>query len=257
MSGERPKVSACVITLNEERNIESCLASLAWCDDLVVVDSGSSDRTRELAAAHGARVFERDWPGYAPQKQRAVELARHDWILSLDADERLSPELQQEIARLQAGGFSAAAAWSLPRCSRYLGAWIRHGTWYPDRSVRLFDRRRARWQAHPQHAIHERVVVDGPVARLQADLLHEPFRDISEHLATIDRYTTAIAQGLYAQGRRARWWDLTLHPLAEALRFLVLKQGVRDGWRGLVLGGLHAHYVFLKYAKLRALERES
>ena len=249
-----PPVSACVITQDEEHNIEACLASLAWCDEIVVVDSGSRDRTCELAAAAGARVFERPWPGYAEQKQFAVEQARHDWILSLDADERLSPQLTAEIQGQQTEGFPAAA-YSLPRCSRYLGAWIRHGTWYPDRSVRLFDRQRARWRSHRLHAIHESVEVDGPVVALQADLLHEPFRDISEHLATIDRYTTAIAQGLHAQGRRAHWWDVTLHPAAEALRFLVFKQGLRDGWRGLILGVLHAHYVFLKYAKLLALQK--
>lgn len=250
-------ISACVIAQDEEQRIARCLASLAWCDEIVVVDGGSRDRTREVAAAAGARVVEHAWPGFAAQKQYAAEQARHDWILSVDADEWLSPGLTAEIQAWRERGLGAAAACSVPRCSFYLGAWIRHGTWYPDRAVRLFDRRRAAWRSHPQHAVHERVAVDGPVIALREDLLHEPYRDVAEHLATIDRYTTAIAAGLHASGRRAHWWDRSLHPLAEGLRFLLFKRGLLDGWRGLLLTGLHAHYVRAKYTKLRALQRRA
>jgi glycosyltransferase involved in cell wall biosynthesis len=222
---------------------------------MIVVDSHSGDATRERAAARGARVIERDWPGHAAQKQFAVETARHDWVLCIDADERLSDALRDEIVALRAAGFSGAAGWSVPRLSCYLGRWIRHGTWYPDRSVRLFDRRRGRFVANADYDLHERVVLDGPCGTLQHDLLHAPYRTVSEHLQTIDSYTTIMAQGLLRRGRRARVSDLVFHPCGRFFKFYVLKAGFLDGWRGLLLAYLAAHYVRLKYAKLLALQR--
>ena len=248
-------VSACVITLNEAERIDECLTSLAWCDEIVVVDSHSSDATRERAAALGARVVERDWPGHAAQKQFAVDTARHDWVLCIDADERVSAPLRDEIGALRASGFAGAAGWSVPRMSSYLGKWIRHGTWYPDRSVRLFDRRRGRFVANASYDLHEHVVLDGPCGRLSHDLLHTPYRSVSEHLATIDSYTTIMAEGLQRRGRRARVSDLILHPFGRFVKFYVFKAGFLDGWRGLLLAYLAAHYVRLKYAKLLALQR--
>ncbi|MBX3027486.1 glycosyltransferase family 2 protein [bacterium] len=249
-----PPISACVVTRDEADRIEDCLRSLAWCDEVVVVDSHSTDDTRQRAAALGARVIERDWPGFAAQKEFAVRAAAHDWVLVIDADERVSEPLQAAIAARRATGFAGAAAYSLPRCSQYLGRWIRHGTWYPDRSVRLFDRRRGHFAAKATYDLHERVVVDGPVAALHEDLLHIPYRSISEHLRTIDRYTTIMAEGLHARGRRAGALDLVLHPAWRFFQFYVLKAGFRDGWRGLLLAYLAAHYVRLRYAKLLALQ---
>src|SRR4029453_5077613 len=233
---------------------------------------------RDRAAALGARVLERDWPGHAAQKQFAVEAARHDWVLCIDADERISDALRDEllalraggvarargggVARrssealpaellaLRAGGFAGAAGWSVPRLSSYLGAWIRHGTWYPDRTVRLFDRRRGRFVANPDYDLHEHVIVDGHCAQLRHDLLHAPYRSISEHLQTIDSYTTIMARGLHQRGRRALLSDLIFRPAARFLKFYVVKAGLLDGWRGLLLAYLAAHYVRLKYAKL-------
>ncbi len=248
-------VTACVITLNEEERLGSCLSSLKLCDEIVVVDSHSTDATREIAAASGARVIERDWPGYAAQKEFAVRAATHDWVLCLDADERLSPELQAEIEALRVTGFRDMSGFEMPRCTRYLGAWIRHGTWYPDRQLRLFDRRYGGWVNPHAYPVHERVEVDGKVRSLTADLLHEPYRDVTDHRKTIDRYTTAIAEGMHAAGQRARVDQLVLTPAAEFLRFYILKRGFLDGWRGLLLAYLHAHYVRMKYAKLMALER--
>ncbi len=249
-------LTACIITLNEADRIDACLESVAWCDELLVVDSHSSDDTRARAAAHGARVIERDWPGFAAQKEFAVRAAAHDWVLVVDADERLSAPLRAEIEALRAAGFPGAAGWSMPRCSRYLGRWIRHGTWYPDRSLRLFDRRRGRFAAKATYDLHERVVVDGPTAALRGELLHEPYRSISDHLRTIDRYTTIMADGLHARGRRAGAADLVLRPAWRFVQFYVLKGGFRDGWRGLLLAYLAAHYVRLRYAKLLARQRD-
>lgn len=253
----RTALSACVITLNEADRIDACLASLAWCDEMVVVDSHSTDDTRARAAAHGARVLERDWPGYAAQKEYAVRSAAHDWVLMVDADEQVSDALRAEVDALRAGGFAAAAGWSVPRRSEYLGAWIRHGTWYPDRSIRLFDRRRGRFVSNPAYDLHEHVVLDGPCAALQHDLLHRPYRDLSDHLRRIDAYTTIMARGLHERGRRAHVTDLVVRPWARFLKFYVFKGGWLDGWRGLLLAYLAAHYVRLRYAKLLALQRAS
>ena len=248
-------ISACVITLNEADRIDDCLRSLAWCDETVVIDSHSTDATRERAAALGARVIERDWPGHARQKEFAVRTAQHDWVLCVDADERLSDALRDEILALRASGFPDYAGWSVPRCSSYLGRWIHHGTWYPDRSVRLFDRRRGRFVANRDYDLHERVVLDGPTGALRHDLLHVPYRSLSEHLHTIDSYTDIMARGLQQRGRRARPSDLVLHPWARFAKSYLFKAGFLDGWRGLLLAYMAAHYVRLKYAKLLALQR--
>lgn len=254
MSSPAARLSACVITYNEADRIEACLESLAWCDERLVVDSHSTDDTRARAAAAGARVLERDWPGHAAQKEYAIRAAAHDWVLVIDADERVSPALRDEIVALRAAGFAGAPGWSVPRCSQYLGRWIRHGTWYPDRSVRLFDRRRGCVAPNPAYDLHERVHLDGAPAALRHDLWHLAYRDLSEHLQTIDRYTTIMAAGLHARGRRAGAADLVLRPAARFVKFYLLKRGFLDGWRGLLLAYLAAHYVRLRYAKLLALQ---
>lgn len=254
MSG-RPSISACVIARNEADRIADCLRSLAWCQELVLVDSHSTDSTRAIAASLGARVIERDWPGYALQKDFAVRAASHDWVLCVDADERVSPALQAEIEALRDSGFPGHAGWEMPRRTWYLGRWIRHGTWYPDYCLRLFDRRRGRWVSHPRYAVHERVQLDGTCGRLRAALHHFPYRTLGDHLRTIDHYTTIIAEGLHASGRRAALSDLVLRPQAAFLGFYLLRMGFLDGWRGLLLAYLHAHYTRMKYAKMLVLQR--
>jgi glycosyltransferase involved in cell wall biosynthesis len=243
----RPAISACIVARDEEDRLPACLDSLGFCDEILVVDAHSRDRTRELAAARGARVIERDWPGHVAQKEFAIRQARHDWVLCLDADERVSPALAKEIEELREGAFADAAGFYVPRLSRYLGREVRHGTWYPDWKLRLFDRRRGRWGGRDPH---DRVELDGPTRRLAGDLLHDPYRSLAEHLATIDRYTTIMAEELHAEGRRARLLDLALRPPLRFLGFYVWRLGFLDGWRGLVLAHLAAHYVWLKYAKL-------
>lgn len=244
-------LSAVVICMNEADRIEACLESLAFCDEIVVVDSHSTDDTRERAAAAGARVIERDWPGFGPQKQFAVAAAQHDWVLCLDADERVSPTLRAEIEALRADGLEARSAWSAPRCSKYLGKWIRRGVWYPDRQLRLFDRRRGTWD---DAQVHEKVRIEGPVGELRGDILHEPYRALGDHLATIDKYTTLMADKAAARGKRARWWNLLFNPTLRFLRSYVFRLGFLDGWRGFLIACLAAQYVRMKYAKL--LERQ-
>ena len=163
-------LSACIITFNEADRIEACVRSIEFCDEIVVVDAHSTDRTRELAATLGARVIERDWPGYRSQKQFAVDRARYDWVRCLDADERVSPQLRAEILALRQAGLTAAAGWSIPRITDYFGRFLRHGNAYPDRLVRLFDRRRGGWTGEE---IHENTRVAGRVGRLRGPL--EPY----------------------------------------------------------------------------------
>ncbi len=247
----RARLAACVITWNEADRIGACLRSLAFCDEIIVVDSHSTDRTREIAAEQGARVFERDWPGFGPQREFGAGQAAGDWILCLDADERVSEPLRREIEALREAGFPGHAGWDCPRLSNWLGTWVRHGTWYPDRVLRLYDRRRGKWAGEPPH---DHLELDGSAGHLQGDLEHFPYRSLREHLETIDRYTTIMATRLHARGRRARTRDLLFRPFARFFRFYVLRGGFRLGWRGLVLAGLAGHYVRLKYAKLRLLE---
>lgn len=252
---DQRRLSACVITCDEEDRVGACLDSLAWCDEIVVVDSHSTDRTREIARQAGARVIERDWPGYTAQKNLAVDSAANDWVLCVDADERVSPELRDEILSLGEPSASAVAGWDMPRLTRYLGAWIRHGTWYPDRQLRLFDRRHGHWVGHPAYDLHERVRLDARAEHLRHPLLHEPYRTVSDHLHTIDEYTSIIAAGMHAAGRRAGALPLVLRPCGGFLRYYLIKRGFLDGWRGLLLAYMHAHYVRMKYAKLFVLRR--
>ena len=211
--------------------------------ELVVVDSGSTDRTLEIARALADRVIEQPWLGFGPQKQFAVEQAGSEWVLSLDADEALSPELVQEISALD---FSKDG-YELPRRSWYLGRWITHGTWGPDPVLRLFRRDRGRFSPD---LVHETVLLDGTRDRLTGALDHWPYRDLSHHHAKIDALSTLAAERMFAEGRRASWGSLALKPGFEFRRSYVLRAGFLDGTPGLIAAGMHAHYNFLKQAKL-------
>ena len=248
----RPGLSACIIAMDEEDRIGECLDSLAFCDEIVVVDSHSKDATREVAARRGARVIERDWPGHVAQKEFAIRAAANDWVLCVDADERVSPPLRAEIESLRDAGFPVQAGWRARRLSSYLGRWMRRGAWVPDWQLRLFDRRRGRWGGDDPH---DHVLTEGPVGALEGRLLHHPYRDLAEHLRTIDRYTTIMAQGMHARGVRATGLDLASRPAARFLRAYVLKLGFLEGWRGFLQACLAAHYGRMKYAKLLVLQR--
>jgi glycosyltransferase involved in cell wall biosynthesis len=245
----RPPISVCIVAMNEEDRIAECLRSADFADEWIVVDSHSTDRTRDIARDLGARVIERDWPGHVQQKNFAVEAASHDWVLCLDADERVSPELRASmLAALERD--ELPDGFRFPRRNRYLGRWIRHGGWYPDRKLRLFRRSRGRWAGQNPH---DRVHVDGAVADLDGDLLHDSYRSLSDHLRTIDSFTTIAAREKLAAGDRASLLDLTLRPWWKFVRMYVVKAGFLDGVPGLVVAVMGAYYVFLKYAKLREI----
>ena len=248
-----PGLTVTVITLNEAPHIAACLASVGWADERLVVDSGSSDGTPDLARAAGARVISHEWSGYSAQKDFAASQASNDWILSVDADERVTPELAAEITRLLTGS-PADAGYRMPRVTWHLGRWIRTTDWYPDYQLRLYDRRKAHWNGR---RVHESVDATGSVGQLHGEMQHLAYRDISHHLVTMDRYTTLAAEQMASEGRRAGVADLVFHPPAAFLRNYVLRRGFADGAAGFIISAMNAHYVFLKFAKLWERQRRT
>lgn len=242
-----PKLTVTVIARNEAAQIAAALETVSWADEIVVVvDAQSTDETGVVARRFTDRVVTRAWSGYVEQKNHAAGLAGHDWILSLDADERVTPELKEEIRGLLAAE-PGARGYRVPRVTRYLGRWIRTTDWYPDLQLRLYDRRHGRWAGGH---IHESVEVGGPVGRLRADLQHYPYRDIAHHLQKIDRYTTLAARQMSERGRRAGVLDIVARPPLAFLRNYVVRGGFLDGGPGLVVSLLNSYYVMMKFAKL-------
>lgn len=246
-------LSAVLITLNAGPVLKACLDSLSWVDDIVVVDGGSSDDTVALARAAGARLFERPWAGFGPQKQFAVDQARHDWVLCIDADERLSPELAETIRAELAN--PRATAFALARANFFLGRYLAHGEGFPDWSLRLFDRRHARWS---DDMVHERVIANGRIQRFprSARLLHHSAETLAGYLDKQNRYTTLQAEELYRAGRAAATTRLIVAPGVRFLKFYLFKGGFLDGIPGLVHIAIGCFNSFAKYAKLRALYLE-
>jgi glycosyltransferase involved in cell wall biosynthesis len=223
------------------------MESLRCCDEIVVLDSGSADRTVELAEKLGARTIESPWRGYAGQKNWAAEQAANDWILSLDADEALSEALEGEIWSLKKTG-PKYDAYTMPRLAQYLGRWILHSGWYPDRKVRLYHRAKAKWVGS---FVHESVQVDGRLGHLDANLLHFTCDSLSEHLKTMDRYTTLAAEELVSHKTEIRLRHLILDPAWTFVRTYLIQRGFQDGLEGLTIAYMAALYTFLKYAKAR------
>jgi glycosyltransferase involved in cell wall biosynthesis len=242
-------VTATVITFNESANIQAALESVSWADEIVVVDSESTDDTVAIAKRFTDRVIVRPWPGYVDQKNFAASQASHDWIFSLDADERVTPALAEEIHALDAQG-PTAAGYRVPRVTFHLGRWIRSTDWYPDYQLRFYDRRRAKFAGK---YVHESVKADGKVVDLRGELQHYAYRDTAHHLETMDRYTTLAARQMFEEGRRANWFHLAIHPPAAFARNYILRGGFRDGKAGLIVSAMNARYVRLKFAKLREL----
>jgi glycosyltransferase involved in cell wall biosynthesis len=254
ISGPLPHqpLSVVIITKNAATQLGSCLDSASFADEMLVVDSGSNDGTAELAVQRGARVLQKEWLGFGRQKQYAVEAARHDWVLCLDADERVSAPLRASILALLAA--PAAQAYVMPRCNRFMGRWLRHGEGYPDWSLRLYDRRHARWSDDP---VHEKVLTDAPVARIAGDLLHDSAETLAGYLDKQNRYTTMQAEALFKAGRRACLAQLLLSPVLRFVKFYFLRLGFLDGIPGLVHIAIGCCNSFHKYAKLMALRRNS
>jgi len=239
-------ISAIIITRNEERHIAEAISSLSCCEEVLVIDAESTDRTREIAERCGARVIVRSWDGFASQKNFGAIQARYDWIFSLDVDEWVSIELVNEIQQWKRKSEETAAR-SMPRIAFYLGSWIRHSGWYPDRKVRLFSRSTARWTGD---SIHEKLESDGPVERFKGDILHFPFRDWIDHLQRIDRYTVMSSEAAHRNGKRANLLMLVAGPPITFLRTFFLRLGFLDGWRGVMIAYAAARYIYLRELRI-------
>ncbi len=243
------KITATIITLNEERNIVRAIESLRCADEILIVDSGSVDRTVELAQNLGVRVLEAGWLGYSAQKNWAAEQATYDWILSLDADEALSEALEAEIWNLKKVG-PEYDAYTMPRLARYLGKWILHSGWYPDRKVRLYKRGKAKWVGD---FVHESVVPSGRLGHLKSNILHFTCDSLSEHVKTLDKYTTLAAQELAARNLKPPLAKLITDPCWTFCKTYLLQRGFLDGMEGLIIAYMAAFYTFLKYSKARIM----
>ena len=243
---DRKQLSVTIITLNEERRIGKCIKSVSFADEIIVVDSGSQDRTVEIAEQAGARVIHQDWLGYGRQKQFAVEQAINDWVLCLDADEWLSPELLQSIQSvLEHPEFRA---YQFPRRNRFMGRWLRHGEGYPDWSLRLFDRNHAHWS---EDEVHEKVIPDGDVGKISGDLMHESEETLKQYLEKQDCYTTLQARRLRGDGQRGLVIKMLLGPVFRFIKFYFIRLGILDGFPGLVHILIGCRNTFIKYAKTR------
>jgi len=241
-------LSTITITKNEERNIEACLASVRWVDQIIVVDAESSDQTQELARRYSPHVMVRPWGGYGPQKNYGIQRATGNWILILDADERVSPELAKEIQeRVSTWTSQDPVAYSLPRRNIFYGAWVRWGGAYPDRQIRLFQRGKAFYN---DVEIHENLIVEGPIGTLKGFLEHYTERQIVDHFRKFSFYITLAAKEQGKSTITVHWWQLLLNPLVTFVKKYGLKQGFRDGIRGVIYAGFASMYTFGKYAKL-------
>jgi glycosyltransferase involved in cell wall biosynthesis len=244
------EISAVIITYNEEKRLEPALKSLSGvAEEIILVDRYSDDDTVKVAKKYTDRVFQRKWTNFADQKNFANGKAKFSWILSLDADERLSPKLKEEIMQLnkQEPGCSG---FSMPREVFYLGRWIRHSGWYPDRKIRLFQKEKARWEGE---YVHEKLVIEGEVKKLNGSIHHFTYLNIADHLRRINTFSDLGAQKLYAQNKKCRWYHLLFLPFFRFLRAYILKAGFLDGFAGFVISVLDAYSVFARYAKLREI----
>ncbi len=249
---KRPSVSATVLTLNNASTLEMCLRSIQWVEEIIVVDSFSTDQTLEMASRYTEKIFQRKWPGFIKQRNFAKEQAKGEWILWVDADEVVPPELRQEMEQALLQDHAQLQGYLVPRCSFYLGRWIRHGAWYPDLSVRLFRSEGNWWGGEEPHAA---VQIKGPVGRLRSALLHYNYESFGHQILTIEKYAQMSATELLQKGQRFSLWKLLMHPMARFFKEYLILQGFRDGMPGLIIVVSTMFYVFAKYAKLWELEK--
>jgi glycosyltransferase involved in cell wall biosynthesis len=241
-----PKISAYMITFNNERTIERALKSLTWADELVVVDSFSQDKTAEICRRFTDRVYQREWPGYRAQYQYAADLTTHPWVLFVDADEEVPPELAREIRKVVEGDGEGIDGFIVYRRTFYLGRWIQYGGWYPDCEIRLYRRGKGRWEG----GLHAKVLVDGKIGSLKRQYLHYSYRDISDQIQTIDKYSKVAAEDMLQEGERFSLFKLVFHPPFRFIKEYLLKSGFRDGMPGFIIIISTMFYVFMKHAKL-------
>jgi glycosyltransferase involved in cell wall biosynthesis len=247
------KLTVTVITHNEAANIGAALESVSWADEIIVVDSNSTDATVAIAKTRATRVEVREWAGYSAQKNLAADLASNDWILSLDADERVTPALAAEIQALMQRG-PDAKGYRVSRVTWYLGRWLHSTDWYPDYQLRLYDRRCGRWNGR---RVHESFELQATPGRLRHHLEHFAYRDVSDHVTSIDHYTTLQAEQWAEEGRRTNVLEIAVHPPIAFLRNYVLRLGFKDGAAGLLVSALNSYYVFMKLVKLWELQHDA
>ncbi len=240
-------ISVIVITKNEEANLPRCLESVRWANEIIVVDSGSTDRTLEIARTRGAKVFSEEWKGYTAQKNSCLAKVSSDWVLSIDADEELSAEAQKDIRALILKNDSSVGGYAFRRKVFYLGKWITHGDWYPDYVVRLWKRGKGRFEGR---RVHESAHVNGAIRYLRSDILHYTYRNLADQRGRMETYAKLWAEDQFEKGRPFIWSDLYLRPPLRFLRAIVLKAGWLDGWRGFVIAWMCAREVFWKYRNL-------
>jgi len=249
-----PKISACIICFNEKDNIRACLESLKWVDEIVVVDSYSTDGTVEICREYTGKVFQNKWPGFVNQKNYALSLAANDWVISLDADEAVSPELKAEIETLwQTDAPKEYSGFYIPRKTIYLGKWIKHGGWYPDRKLRLFKKSAGKWGGIDPH---DRVELsEGQTKKLESPIIHTNYRNISDQLRTVDSFSTTAAQALLERGKRFSLLALIFGPPVKFIETYLFKLGFLDGLPGFIIAANSAFYIFNKHAKMWEAKR--
>lgn len=246
-SEQKQKVSACIITFNEESNIRDCLESLWWVDEIIIVDSFSTDATLDICACYTGKIFRRKWTNYVDQKSYAASLAKHSWVLSIDADERLSPELIDEIRTELKSPSGPYDGYAVPRHVFYLGRWINHGGWYPDYMLRLFRKDKGKFGGIEPHG---KVILDGKVKKLKGDLWHFTYKNISQHLMTADRYSKIFAERFAENSVGLLPLNLIFRPVVKFFETYFYKAGILDGLPGFIISAITSFYIFLKYAKI-------
>ena len=247
----RQRISACVMTYNEERDIRRCLESLTWCDEIVVLDSFSTDKTIDICKEFTDQVHTREWEGYVGTRNIIRSLAKHEWVLFLDADEEVSEELREEIVQELSRENSGYVGYEFPRQVYYLNKWIKHGEWYPDIKLRLF--KKSHGYSGGQEP-HDQVIVDGSIKRLRGHIYHYTYEDIYEHLETMNRYSTITARAKFNDGKRFCWTHILFRPAWRFFKAMFVKAGVLDGRRGFLIASVSAFGVAMKYLKLWELQ---
>ncbi len=249
------KLSVIIITFNEEKNIRDCLNSVKWADEIIVVDSFSNDRTLEISKEYTDKVFQNKWQGFVEQKNFALTKASHNWILSIDADERISDELKEEIKGLLSNSLKYDGYY-IPRKTFYVKKWILNCGWYPDYKIRLFKKDKGRWEGTEGTAIHESVKINGRIGYLKGDILHYSFMSISSHLKTINSFTSISAMENFKKGKKAGILSILFRPLFNFFKMYILKRGFLDGLLGFIVSVLSSYHVFIKYTKMWEMERQ-